>query len=69
MSRLVLHERNRPYMVKAGDQELHICGCGLSANKPFCDGTHKKTLDEKDKVFLYDRNGNRAEVDSFYNNP
>ncbi|MCL4437983.1 MAG: CDGSH iron-sulfur domain-containing protein [Thermoplasmataceae archaeon] len=69
MSRLVLHERNRPYAVKVGDQEVHICGCGLSANKPFCDGTHKKTLDEKDKLFFYDKSGNRVEMDSFYNNP
>jgi 3-phenylpropionate/trans-cinnamate dioxygenase ferredoxin subunit len=23
-------------------KELYICRCGGSANKPFCDGTHKK---------------------------
>jgi len=69
MSRLVLHERNRPYMVKVGDQELHLCGCGLSANKPYCDGTHTKTVDEKADVFIYDTKGGRVKIQSFYQNP
>ena len=66
MSRIVLHERDRPYLVKVGDQELHLCACGLSSNKPYCDGTHKKTLDEKDGVYLYDHEGKRTKVESFY---
>jgi CDGSH-type Zn-finger protein len=66
MARLVLHERNRPYVVKVGDQELHLCACGLSKNKPYCDGTHKKTLDEKGDTYLYDEQGNRVKVTSFY---
>ncbi|MCI2412432.1 MAG: CDGSH iron-sulfur domain-containing protein [Candidatus Thermoplasmatota archaeon] len=66
MSRIVLHEKDRPYVIKAGDQELHICACGLSGNKPYCDGSHKKTLDEKEGVFMYDHEGNRTKVESFY---
>ncbi|MEM0155843.1 MAG: CDGSH iron-sulfur domain-containing protein [Thermoplasmataceae archaeon] len=69
MSRLVLHERNRPYVVKAGDEEIYLCGCGLSANKPYCDGTHKKTVDEKSGVFIYDNKGERVKIESFYQNP
>jgi CDGSH-type Zn-finger protein len=65
MPRLVLHERNRPYVIKVGDQELHLCACGLSNNKPYCDGTHKKTLDEGSELFVYDENG-RLKVTSFY---
>jgi CDGSH-type Zn-finger protein len=65
MPRLVLHERNRPYMVKVGDQELHLCACGLSNNKPYCDGSHKRTLDEGSELFLYDETG-RLKVTSFY---
>lgn len=55
MSRIVLHERNRPYVVKVGDKEVHICGCGLSDNKPYCDGHHMKTVDEGQGIFLYDK--------------
>ncbi len=69
MARIVLHERNRPYVVKVGDQELHLCGCGLSENKPYCDGTHMKTVDERSKLYLYDKSGSRVELESFYNNP
>ncbi len=69
MGRIVLHERNRPYVVKVGDKELHLCGCGLSENKPYCDGHHMKTTNEdKNKVYLYDHEGNRIEVQSFYDN-
>ena len=65
MARIVLHERNIPYAIKVGEQEVHICACGLSANKPYCDGTHKKTLDEKDQTFIYDKEG-RVKLTSFY---
>jgi len=25
-----------------GDETVYLCRCGQSANKPFCDGMHKK---------------------------
>ena len=28
--------------ISKGEQELYICRCGGSANKPWCDETHKK---------------------------
>ncbi len=27
--------------VTSGEQELYLCRCGGSRNKPWCDGTHK----------------------------
>jgi CDGSH-type Zn-finger protein len=66
MARIVLHERNRPYVIKAGDQELHMCACGLSGNKPYCDGTHKRTLDEEENTtYMYDKAG-RTKLETFY---
>jgi CDGSH-type Zn-finger protein len=43
--------------------------CGLSDVQPFCNGTHKKTADEKDGgVYTYSKdNSTRTEVASIYN--
>jgi CDGSH-type Zn-finger protein len=27
--------------ITTGEQELYLCRCGGSKNKPWCDGTHK----------------------------
>jgi CDGSH iron-sulfur domain-containing protein 3 len=48
MARLVRHEEMGPYEIPEGTElPVWICGCGLSKNKPFCDGTHQKCRDEK----------------------
>jgi CDGSH-type Zn-finger protein len=53
MARLVEHERNKPYEIAEGTElPVYICACGLSKNKPFCDGSHKRTRDE-DAAALY----------------
>lgn len=42
---------------------MHIHFCGLSANQPFCDGSHKKTANEMaGKVYVYNKDGTRTEV-------
>ena len=67
MARIVRHERNSPYEVAEGTElPIYICACGLSKNKPFCDGSHKKTRDENPAdVYLYDDTG-RARVKNEY---
>jgi CDGSH-type Zn-finger protein len=59
MARLVKHERNLPYEIPEGTElPVFICGCGLSKNKPFCDGSHRKTQDEAaSDLYAYDDNG------------
>ena len=67
MARIVRHDRNTPYEVAEGTElPVYICACGLSKNKPFCDGSHKKTRDENPAdVYVYDDIG-RARVKTEY---
>ena len=53
MTRLVMRTRSKPYLVTIGGETQYICGCGLSANQPFCDGTHKLTRDEEEGVLCW----------------
>jgi CDGSH-type Zn-finger protein len=60
MARVVKHDAQAPYEIAEGTElPIYICGCGLSKNKPYCDGSHKKTRAEAaGEVYEYDENGN-----------
>ena len=34
-----------------GREVVYICRCGLSKNKPFCDGAHKDHFEHESKAF------------------
>ncbi|MGR4868069.1 CDGSH iron-sulfur domain-containing protein [Variovorax sp. LARHSF232] len=69
MTRLVMRTRSKPYPVTIGGETQYMCGCGLSATQPFCDGTHKLTRDEEPGVLCwYDADVVRKQIaDTFPN--
>ncbi len=71
MARDVTHTHRGPLKLDAEDVDpeegdVAVCRCGLSADYPFCDGTHRTTRDEdEDVVYRYhgdDGDGERREV-------
>ncbi|MFW6385108.1 MAG: CDGSH iron-sulfur domain-containing protein [Halodesulfurarchaeum sp.] len=71
MPREITHEARGPKIVTESDLheekgDIAICLCGLSADYPFCDGSHRTTREE-DPETLYkyeddDDEGQRHEI-------
>jgi CDGSH-type Zn-finger protein len=63
MPRIVKRFRQEPFEVAVGGETQYICGCGLSANLPYCDGTHANTTDEDPaRLYWYDEDAERHET-------
>lgn len=71
MTRILKVDKAGPFRVKTEDLEngeAWICGCGLSANKPFCDSSHKTARTETaGTIYYYPENVDenpRREIDA-----
>jgi CDGSH-type Zn-finger protein len=63
--REVTHEATGPVRLDESDiddeyGDVAVCLCGLSADRPFCDGSHRATEDEEPGV-RYKYAGDRAD--------
>ncbi len=67
MARKVTQTETGPYIVDEDELEeqggtVAFCQCGLSNNKPFCDGSHQATADEDDGVvYAYENDDSDGE--------
>ena len=62
MARVVRLEGKGPIKIEPQDKPIWVCGCGLSANFPFCDGTHKICREEADgTLYAYRPDRSREE--------
>lgn len=63
MAREIRCEGDGPIKVEPSDKPVWICGCGLTSNKPFCDGSHSAARkEEPGKVYKYGPDGSVLEV-------
>ncbi|GKZ15829.1 CDGSH iron-sulfur domain-containing protein [Haladaptatus sp. T7] len=68
MAREVRHDARSPLKLDEDDideekGDIAVCRCGLSAEYPFCDGTHRTTRDEEEGTVYRYEDGERRVIE------
>lgn len=67
MAREITHDAEGPLVIDEEELEeqggtVAVCQCGLSANQPYCDGSHAATAEEEDgKLYKYENDDDEGE--------
>lgn len=70
MTRLIRHDATGPAIIEVEGVTIEICQCGLSRNKPFCDGSHMQTKGEvAGKLYVYDEQQHRVAIEDMFPTP
>lgn len=64
--RKITHDENRPFVIDEEQLDeqggtVAVCQCGLSANKPYCDGSHQAVDEEDGVVYEYEGDDDEGE--------
>jgi CDGSH iron-sulfur domain-containing protein 3 len=62
MARIVTSTHDQPIEITVGGESKWICMCGLSKDKPYCDGSHAQCAGEEHGKWYRYENGKRVEV-------
>lgn len=62
MARIIVSSGTQPHLIQEGKFPIAVCACGLSKNKPFCDGSHKRTQGERPGELYVYGDGARASL-------
>lgn len=67
MTREITTDADEPLLIDEDDVDeqggtVAVCQCGLSSNKPYCDGSHAATADEESgTVYKYENDDDEGE--------
>lgn len=70
MTRLIRHDAMGPALIEVGGVTVEVCQCGLSRDKPFCDGSHQSVQGEAPgKLYVYDEDRERVAIEDMFPTP